>query len=134
MVQSQSNGLLAEQMENAAQPLRDVRIVYLPASEVAAAHFIGEDPEDRAGEMLSDFVRGTKLWEKHPGLRVYGFNHPSPMDETGFHGYEFWVTVPEGTGVPKPLEKKHFPGGTYAITSSSRMSVFSPRVYQKAPM
>ena len=103
-----------EQMENAAQPLRDVRIVYLPASEVAAAHFIGEDPEDRAGEMLSDFVRGTKLWEKHPGLRVYGFNHPNPMDETGFHGYEFWVTIPDGTQVPAPLVKKYFPGGTYA--------------------
>lgn len=103
-----------EQMENAAQPLRDVRIVYLPASEVAAAHFIGEDPEDRAGEMLSDFVRGAKLWEKHPGLRVYGFNHPNPMDETGFHGYEFWVTIPDGTQVPAPLVKKYFPGGTYA--------------------
>ena len=103
-----------EQMENAAQPLRDVRIVYLPASEVAAAHFIGEDPEDRAGEMLSDFVRGAKLWEKHPGLRVYGFNHPNPIDETGFHGYEFWVTIPDGTQVPAPLVKKYFPGGTYA--------------------
>ncbi len=94
--------------------LTDVRIVHLPESDVAAAHFVGDDPESRAGEMISDFVRTHRLWEKHPGLRLYGFNHPSPTDETGFHGYEFWITVPDGMEVPPPLEKKHFAGGTYA--------------------
>ena len=103
-----------KQADQASQKLKDVRIVHLPESDVAAAHFVGDDPESRAGEMISDFVRKEKLWQKHPGLRLYGFNHPSPMDETGFHGYEFWITIPDGMEVPPPLEKKHFPGGTYA--------------------
>lgn len=103
-----------QQSDPASRKLKDVRIVHLPESDVAAAHFVGDDPENRAGEMISDFVREEKLWEKHPGLRLYGFNHPSPMDETGFHGYEFWITIPDGMAVPPPLEKKHFAGGTYA--------------------
>ncbi len=102
------------QADKASRALKDVRIVHLPESDVAAAHFAGDDPENRAGEMISDFVRTEKLWEKHPGLRLYGFNHPSPMDETGFHGYEFWITIPDGMEVQPPLEKKHFAGGTYA--------------------
>ncbi len=102
------------QADKAGKPLTDVRIVYLPESDVAAAHAVGEDPETRAGAMIAEFVRAERLWEKHPGLRLYGFNHPNPVDETGWHGYEFWVTVPEGAQVPPPLEKKRFAGGTYA--------------------
>lgn len=103
-----------KESDPASRKLKDVRIVHLPESDVAAAHFVGDDPENRAGEMISDFVREEKLWEKHPGLRLYGFNHPSPMDETGFHGYEFWITIPDSMEVPPPLEKKRFAGGTYA--------------------
>ena len=103
-----------KQAESAPRTLRDVRIVHLPESDVAAAHVVGDDPEDRAGRLIAEFVRAVRLWEKHPGLRLYGFNHPSPMDETGFHGYEFWITVPDGMEVPPPLERKHFAGGTYA--------------------
>ena len=103
-----------EQADQARRAMEDVRIVYLPASDVAAAHVVGDDPEERAGAMIAAFARGTKLWEKHPGLRLYGFNHPSPADESGWHGYEFWVTIPDGMEVPAPLEKKRFAGGTYA--------------------
>ena len=102
------------QADHAGRVMRDVRIVHLPESDVAAAHFVGDDPEDRTGRMIAAFARETKLWEKHPGLRLYGFNHPGPVDETGFHGYEFWITIPDGMDVPAPLEKKHFAGGTYA--------------------
>ena len=94
--------------------MKDIRIVHLPESDVAAAHALGDDPENRAGKMIAEFARSARLWEKHPGLRLYGFNHPSPTDETGWHGYEFWVTIPDGMEVPAPLEKKHFAGGTYA--------------------
>lgn len=120
---SPSSTLIREERKNVMDELRqadrgsvikDIRIVYLPESDVAAAHVVGDEPEDRAGAMIAEFVRSARLWEKHPGLRLYGFNHPSPADETGFHGYEFQVTIPEGTEVPAPLEKKHFAGGTYA--------------------
>lgn len=100
--------------EQISQSMSDVRIVHLPAATVAAAHFIGENPEDRAGKMIADFVRENRVWEKHPGLRLYGFNHPNPKDETGVYGYEFWVTIPEDMEVAPPLQKKEFSGGTYA--------------------
>ena len=103
-----------KQADQSGKRMADVRIVHLPESDVAAAHVVGDDPENRAGLMISEFVRAEKLWEKHPGLRLYGFNHPSPVDETGWHGYEFWITIPDGMDVPAPLEKKHFAGGTYA--------------------
>ncbi len=104
----------AEETDLRNQAMRDVRIVHLPASDVASAHVIDDNPELSAGNMISDFVRRTRLWEKHPGLRLYGFNHPNPSGDSERHGYEFWVTIPEDLEVPEPLEKKHFPGGTYA--------------------
>ncbi len=103
-----------KQADQGGSEMKDIRIVHLPESDVAAAHAEGDDPEDRAGRMIAEFARSVRLWEKHPGLRLYGFNHPSPTDETGWHGYEFWVTIPDGMEVPPPLEKKHFAGGTYS--------------------
>lgn len=114
-IQNERRQTMQEELKAAEQKkaMSDVRIVHLPAATVAAAHFIGDDPEDQAGKMISDFVRENRVWEKHPGLRLYGFNHPNPKDETGYHGYEFWVTIPEDMEVQPPLQKKHFPGGTY---------------------
>lgn len=93
---------------------KDVRIIHIAPATVAAAHFIGDEPEDKVGEMIADFTRKNKLWKKFPGLRLYGFNHPCPVDETNYHGYEMWVTIPDDMEVPKPLMKKRFSGGTYA--------------------
>lgn len=73
----------------------DVRIIYLPPSAVAAAHYVGDEPEIHVNEMLDRFVRETGLHRRKPDLRHYGFNHPNPTDATGFHGYESWVTIPE---------------------------------------
>ena len=103
-----------KQADQGSREMRDIRIVHLPESDVAAAHAAGDEPEDRAGRMIAEFARKTKLWEKHPGLRLYGFNHPGIVDGTEIHGYEFWITIPEGMEVPAPLVKRHFAGGTYA--------------------
>lgn len=92
----------------------DVRIIYLPPSAVAAAHYVGDEPEIHVNEMLDRFVRETGLHRRKPDLRHYGFNHPNPTDATGFHGYESWVTIPEDMEVPAPLVKKLFAGGIYA--------------------
>jgi DNA-binding transcriptional MerR regulator/DNA gyrase inhibitor GyrI len=94
--------------------LKDVRILYLPPATVAAAHYIGDDPEAHVSETLDRFVRESSLLTAKPDLRHYGFNHPNPVDETGFHGYEMWVTIPDSMEVPAPLTKKRFPGGLYA--------------------
>lgn len=94
--------------------LNDVRIIYLPPSPVAAAHHIGDEPEHHAYAMIDKFVRDTGLCKMKPDLRHYGFNHPNPVDETGYHGYEIWVTIPDDMEVPPPLAKKYFDGGLYA--------------------
>lgn len=101
-------------VQESLHALRDVRIVYLPPSTVASAHFIGPDPEDVAGRWIDEFVKGSGLVQAKPDLRLYGFNHPNPVDESNAHGYEFWVTVPDGWDVPAPLTKQHFGGGLYA--------------------
>lgn len=92
----------------------DARIVYLPPLTVAAAHVIGDDPELRANAQIDAFVREAGLRETKPDLRHFGFNHPNPRDESGYHGYEAWVTVPNDLPVPAPLIKKQFVGGLYA--------------------
>ena len=100
--------------EEQLSKLKDVRIVYLPPSAVAAAHYVGDDPEDHANQIIENFICESGLAGIKPDVRQYGFNHPNPVDETGFHGYEFWVTIPEDMEVPPPLEKKFFVGGMYA--------------------
>lgn len=100
--------------EKGIAKLENVRIVHLPAAAVAAAHYVGDAPEDHVGRMIAGFARANRLWEAGCSLRLYGFNHPNPAPEGGPYGYEMWVTIPEDMEVPPPLVKKHFPGGTYA--------------------
>lgn len=94
--------------------LKDVRIIYLPPATVAASHYVGENPEDHAGELLNKFVLESGLCDIKPDLRHYGFNHPNPTVENPIYGYEMWVTIPDDMEVPKPLIKKKFTGGLYA--------------------
>lgn len=111
--EEQSMSKLKKADERLSQ-VNDVRIIYLPPVTVAASHYIGEEPELNANTLLDNFVKESALGEIKPDLRRYGFNHPNPVDETGFHGYEAWVTIPDDMEVPAPLEKKQFCGGLYA--------------------
>lgn len=103
-----------QRAEKGLLKLTDVRIVTLPPFTVAAAHYIGDEPEQQVNETMKQFVRQSNLCQTKPDLRCFGFNHPNPKDETGFHGYESWVTIPEDMEVPAPLVKKQFTGGLYA--------------------
>lgn len=91
-----------------------VRIVLLPPCTVAAYQFEGEDPEEKVGDIMDNFIRSSRLYEKKPDARMFGFNNPDPENGSDFHGYEDWVTIPEDMEVPEPLVKKHFDGGLYA--------------------
>ncbi|MCL2406964.1 MAG: effector binding domain-containing protein [Defluviitaleaceae bacterium] len=91
---------------------RNVRIVYLPPSPVAAYQWKGHEPEAHVGKVMDKFVRDNGLHKIKPDIRHYGFNSPDP-DENGVHGYEMWVTIPSGFDVTPPLTKKHFTGGLY---------------------
>lgn len=91
-----------------------VRIMLLPSLTVAAYRFEGDAPEEKAGEVMDKFIRSSRLYEKKPDSRMFGFNHPDPEPGKDSHGYEVWVTVPDDMELPEPLVKKHFPGGLYA--------------------
>jgi len=94
--------------------LRRVRIVLLPPCTVASYHFIGDNPEEVAGNVVDKFVRESKLYDLKPDARMFGFNHPNPSPARPHYGYEVWVTIPDGMEVPAPLVKKRFAGGMYA--------------------
>lgn len=100
--------------EKSLEKLTDVRIIRLPPSAVASAHYIGDEPEAYVSEIIDNFVREYDLCRVKPDLRNYGFNHPNPSDESGAHGYEMWVTIPEDMQVPAPLTKRFFEGGLFA--------------------
>lgn len=93
---------------------KDVRIVYLPPATVAAYQFEGDEPEKEVNCVINDFVLKSGLTRIKPDMRNYGFNNPNPTDETGRHGYEIWVTIPDDMDIPAPLVKKQFEGGLYA--------------------
>jgi DNA-binding transcriptional MerR regulator len=92
---------------------KDVRIIYIPPSDVAAYRAEGMEPEGEAGAAISKFVKESGLAKIKPDVRHFGFNAPNPKDETGYHGYEMWVTIPDGFEVPAPLVKKRMAGGMY---------------------
>ncbi|WP_438433725.1 MerR family transcriptional regulator [Gorillibacterium sp. sgz500922] len=103
------------QADRQLSKLKDVRIVYLPPSTVASVHQIGGNPEQETGEKLQQFMEQTRLAERKPDLRHYGFNHPNGEQPDGSdHGYERWVTIPDDLELPEPFVKKSFPGGLYA--------------------
>ncbi|MDR1329764.1 MAG: effector binding domain-containing protein [Oscillospiraceae bacterium] len=109
----------AAELEQASAALgkitdRDVRIIYLPPSDVAAYQYDGDDPELHVHQVMDKFVRDSGLTRIKPDLRHFGFNSPNTYDETGAHGYEVWVTVPDGFELPAPLARKHMDGGLYA--------------------
>jgi len=92
----------------------EVRIVRVPPMTVACAHFVGPDAEGGADKMVFKFAKDVDLLSKKSDVRIFGFNH----DENGTHGYEFWVSIPDGMEVPAPVEKRHFAGGLYGVHTS----------------
>jgi DNA-binding transcriptional MerR regulator len=58
---------------------RNVRIVYLPPSDVAAYQYEGDDPEMHVNQIMDAFVRENNLTAIKPDLRHFGFNSPSPV-------------------------------------------------------
>ncbi|GKU26644.1 MerR family transcriptional regulator [Clostridium folliculivorans] len=93
---------------------KDVRIIYLPPATVASVHCIGGLPEIETGNLLNKFIIESKLYDVKPDFRHYGFNNPNGNIPDGSdHGYERWITIPEGFEVKAPSTKKYFQGGLY---------------------
>jgi DNA-binding transcriptional MerR regulator len=110
----------AADLEQASEKLnkltdRDVRIIYLPPSAVAAAHHVGESCEGVVYGQISKFINENNLHERKPDFRAFGFNNPMVgLEGTPSVGYEAWVTITEDMDVHAPLVKKQFTGGLYA--------------------
>lgn len=105
---------------------KEVRILLLPPLTVASYQCVGENPEEEVGDVMSDFIQKSRLYERKPDARLFGMNNPSPgVLENGLHGYEDWLTIPEDMEVPEPLSKKQFAGGWYAV-----MTIRFPEFYR----
>ncbi len=97
--------------------VKNVRIIHIPPMTVASSHCKPcKEPERIAKDKLSEFVQSSDLCIKKPDFRVFGFDNPG-QDDSGSHGYEFWVTIPDDMEVEEPLTKKTFEGGLYAAHS-----------------
>ena len=95
----------------------NVRIIHIPSMTVASSHCEPcKEPESIAKERLDAFMKSNDLCNLKPDFRVFGFDIPS-QDDSGSHGYEFWVSIPEDLEVAEPLTKKTFAGGLYAAHS-----------------
>lgn len=105
---------------NEQRLLSNVRIIYIPPATVAATYYFGQEPRERAGRVLDDFVRDRHLYSMKPDIRHYGFSVPGPFQEEDDRGYEMWVTIPDHLDVPEPLVKKWFGGGLYAAYAVQR--------------
>ncbi len=92
----------------------EVRLIQLPPFTVASFQYVGENPEDNAHKIMNQFMLDSKLYDRKPDARYFGFNHPNPSDKQEYYGYEVWVTIPDDLEVPAPLAKKKFTGGLYA--------------------
>lgn len=106
----------------------EVRLVRLPAMTIAAYRAESDAPEQDCAAVMNTFVMENSI-HKQSGFRHFGFNNPSPSEDTPVYGYEMWVSVPAEFNVPAPLEKKNFNGGLYASIPTS-MSDISERWQQ----
>lgn len=110
LLSERNNIMSVNQMDN-------VRIVKLPAMTVASYRAESPTPEKDCAKIFNRFVLENNL-HKRNGYRQFGFNNPSPANGDPVYGYEMWVTIPDDSAVPEPLEKKQFDGGLYASIST----------------
>lgn len=102
-----------------AEKGKSVRIMLLPPCTVASYQFTGDDPEEAVGEVMNTFIRTNNLYGRKPDARLFGFNNPDSEPDSGYHGYEEWLTIPDDMEVEAPLVKKQFSGGLYAAYTIS---------------
>ncbi|MCL2520891.1 MAG: effector binding domain-containing protein [Spirochaetaceae bacterium] len=96
--------------------LTDVRVIYLPPLIVAAVSAAGDNCEDKAIELLDNFVKKNNLHQIKPDIRYFGFDCSQGATAVGenSHKYQMWVTIPSHIDVPPPYVKRSFNGGLYA--------------------
>ncbi len=94
---------------------QEIRIVDLPAMQVASFYSYSETPEHDGWAKVIKWAKSRGTWREAPALRIFGFDNPSSSEGSPNRGYEFWVTIgPEVQPDPDTMVKE-FSGGKYAI-------------------
>ncbi len=99
-----------------------VRYVELPDMTVASVLGFGEEPENQASMMMSEFGRKHGLKPGSPEHPMYGFNNPNPSPGSENYGYELWCRVDVNTTADAPVKIKRIPGARYAVTRFTGLS------------
>lgn len=96
-------------------------MTFLPPLTVASCHVVGNEPP---GPELRGWAR-LLAWAEREGFitgqnehRFFGFNNPEEVEPGGEHGYECWMTVPQGTVGDEQVVIKRFEGGTFAVIAT----------------
>lgn len=97
--------------------LDHVRIIKLLPMQVAYYQTESPTPEEDAWGVMLKFADENGLLNL-PTTRFFGFNNPDPKPGNPDHGYEVWVTIPEGTAPSGPIGIKPFSGGLYAVANT----------------
>lgn len=66
-----------------AEKEKHIRIILLPPCTVASFWYFGENPEERVGNVMDEFIRRERLYERKPDSRLFGFNPPGEAPEGG---------------------------------------------------
>lgn len=89
--------------------------------KVICFDFLGFSPENGAFGLFRQWMKDTKIDLASEGLKVFGYNHPNPVDKSGFYGYRVCVTLNDSV-LPfvgdHHLEK--IAGGKYAVLTVTR--------------
>lgn len=60
------------------------RLLTLLSEDVPERNYMEYVQEEKVGNVMDEFVRSSKLYEKKPDARLFGFNHPDPEEGKDF--------------------------------------------------
>ena len=101
----------------------DIKVLKkLEPVRVAYYCYYGTNPENGAFKVVSEWLKNNDLDMEKDGLRIFGYNNPSPTSPTQTeYGYEVCVTINDSIQVDdENVKTKILEGGLYAVTGIKR--------------
>ena len=93
--------------------LENVRVIYVPPMTVASVFCDSDDSENKAWQLMIDFIEKSDLITTKPDLRVFKIAHQNATGDN--FGDEVWVSIPANFEIPTHFTRKQFLGGQYAV-------------------
>lgn len=97
--------------------MMQVALVTLAPMRVASVRAFSETPERDAWERLRAWAKPKGLLASSDQHPIFGFNNPSPSEDSKEYGYEFWISVGPEIQAEDGIAIKDFAGGLYAVTT-----------------